>query len=213
MNPKDELRQRSITCSHVGKARLPLSPRRRRLYRTIGILVGVSLLALLVGSIAYYRNRPKEYRPDEKMADITSSLARNLPKEAPKPVFTDVTRDARLASFRTFLGARTSQLPEDMGAGIAWGDFNNDGYDDVFLVSAGGPLNASAEKLALSELYENLGDGTFQKVDGFPELRIHGMAAAWADYDGDGYLDLIVTGYNTLLLFHNEGGTGKFVRD
>jgi Tfp pilus assembly protein PilF len=100
-----------------------------------------------------------------------------------------------------------------MGAGVAWGDFNNDGFDDVFLVSPGGPLTAPAEQLAPCELYENLGNGTFRKVEGFPETRIHGMGAAWADYDGDGYLDLIVTGYNTLLLFHNEGGTGKFVRD
>jgi len=100
-----------------------------------------------------------------------------------------------------------------MGPGVAWGDFNNDGYDDLFLVSAGGALNLPAEKLLPSELYENLGNGTFRKVEGFPETRIHGMAAAWGDYDGDGYLDLIVTGFNTLLLFHNEGGTGKFVRD
>jgi len=100
-----------------------------------------------------------------------------------------------------------------MGAGVAWGDFNNDGFEDVFLVSAGGPLNAPPADLAPCELYENLGDGTFRKVEGFPETRIHGMSAAWADYDGDGYLDLIVTGYNALLLFHNEGGTGRFVRD
>jgi tetratricopeptide (TPR) repeat protein len=166
-----------------------------------------------LGILGYYFGRPKQYRPDEKMADITSSLARNLPKEAPKPALTEVTRQAGLGSFRTFVGARSSQLPEDMGAGVAWGDFNNDGFDDVFLVSAGGPLNVPPEQLAACELYENLGNGTFRKVEGFPETRIHGMSAAWADYDGDGYLDLIVTGYNTLLLFHNEGGTGKFVRD
>jgi tetratricopeptide (TPR) repeat protein len=180
---------------------------------TIAVLLIVGALGSALGWLAYYRGRPVRYRPDEKLADITSDLARNLPNEAPKPAFTDVTREAGLASFHTFAGARTSQLPEDMGAGVAWGDFNNDGLDDVFLVSAGGPLNAPTEKLAPCELYENLGNGTFRKVEGFPETRIHGMAAAWADYDGDGYLDLIVTGYNTLLLFHNEGGTGKFVRD
>ena len=201
------------TAAQNSQAGLFLSPRRRRLRWTIGILLGFSLAGLVVTAIVYYRSRTKEYRPDEKLADITTSLARNLPKEAPKPALTDVTQEAGLASFRTFLGARTSQLPEDMGAGVAWGDFNNDGFDDVFLVSAGGPLNAPGEKLAPCELYENLGNGTFRKVEGFPELRIHGMAAAWGDYDGDGYLDLIVTGFNTLLLFHNEGGTGKFVRD
>jgi tetratricopeptide (TPR) repeat protein len=171
------------------------------------------VLSLGLGFLLYWTSRPKQYRPDEKDADITSSLSRSLPKGAPMPRFRDVTRQAGLAAFRTFIGNRTSQLPEDMGAGVAWGDFNNDGLDDVFLVSAGGPLNAPTEKLAPCELYENLGNGTFRKVEGFPETRIHGMAAAWADYDGDGYLDLILTGYNTTLLFHNEGGTGKFVLD
>ena len=173
----------------------------------------MTVLGLGLGFLIYWKTRPKQYRPDEQEADITSSLSRSLPKGAPRPRFRDVTRQAGLAAFRTFTGNRTSQLPEDMGSGVAWGDFNNDGCEDVFLVSAGGPLNVPQDKLAPCELYENLGDGTFRKVEGFPETRIHGMAAAWADYDGDGYLDLILTGYNTTLLFHNEGGTGKFVRD
>src|ERR1044071_4065735 len=190
-----------------------LSPRRRRLRWTLGILGVLSILGCAIGWVLYDRSRPKTYRPDEKLDDISTSLARNLPKEAPRPNFVDVTHQAGLDSFRTFKGTRTSQLPEDMGAGVAWGDFNNDGFDDVFLVSAGGPLNLPETELAACELYENLGNGTFRKVEGFPETRIHGMGAAWGDYDGDGYLDLIVTGYNTLLLFHNEGGTGKFARD
>jgi hypothetical protein len=124
-----------------------------------------------------------------------------------------VTQSAGLAAFRAFAGDRTSQLPEDMGPGAAWGDFDNDGDDDLFLVSAGGPLNVPSEKLLPCELYENLGNGAFRKVVKFPDVRIHGMGAAWGDYDGDGYLDLAVSGYNALLLFHNESGTGRFVRD
>jgi enediyne biosynthesis protein E4 len=195
----------------AGKA--PLSPRRRRLRWTGWLLAALTVIGIGLGLTLFWKERPKQYRPDEQEPEITSSLNRSLPTGAPMPRFRDVTREAGLGAFRTFVGNRTSQLPEDMGAGVAWGDFNNDGLDDVFLVSAGGPLNAPTEKLAPCELYENLGNGTFRKVDGFPETRIHGMAAAWADYDGDGYLDIIVTGFNTTLLFHNEGGTGKFVRD
>src|SRR5690348_6549913 len=146
-----------------------LSPRRRRLRWTLGILIAVGLAGSAGGWLAYQQARAKAYRPDEKLDDITASLTRNLPKEAPRPAFTDVTARAGLGSFRTFKGARTSQLPEDMGAGVAWGDFNNDGFEDVFLVSAGGPLNAPPADLAPCELYENLGDGTFRKVEGFPE--------------------------------------------
>jgi hypothetical protein len=68
-------------------------------------------LSIGLGFLLYWKSRPKQYRPDEKEADITSSLSRSLPKGAPMPRFRDVTRDAGLASFRTFIGNRTSQLP------------------------------------------------------------------------------------------------------
>jgi len=165
------------------------------------------------GTWLYFKTRPQQYRPDERPEDITSSLARRLPPEAPRPKFTDVTSQAGLGAFRTFVGERTSQLPEDVGSGAAWGDFDNDGDDDVLLVSAGGSLRLPDAQLAPTELFENLGNGTFRKVAGFPETRIRGMAASWGDYDADGFLDVAVSGYQTLLLFHNEGGTGKFIVD
>jgi len=98
-----------------------------------------------------------------------------------------------------------------MGSGAAWGDFDNDGDEDVVLVASGGALGGLPGELAATELYENLGDGSFARASHFPETRIIGMGAAWGDHDGDGWLDLIVTGYNALLLFRNEGG--RLVRD
>ena len=186
--------------------------RRRRRVRITALLVVVGIAAGAAALLREYRQRQAApYRPGEANADITQSLARNLPKDAPRPVFADVTNEAGLGSFVTFAGARTSQLPEDMGPGVAWGDHDNDGDDDVFLVSAGGPLGAAADQLAPSALYENLGNGRFRRVADFPEPRIVGLAAAWGDYDGDGWLDLAVSGYNALLLFHND--RGRFSRN
>ncbi|MBI2926365.1 MAG: VCBS repeat-containing protein [Verrucomicrobia bacterium] len=192
-----------------------LSPRRRRLRWTLGILSGVLALGIGVGAVWFLTTRPQQYRPDERPEDITSSLSQGIPAEAPKPNIVDVTRQAGLASFRTFVGQRTSQLPEDMGSGAAWGDFDNDGDDDLFLVSQGGGMSLPREQWAPCELHENLGDGTFRKVADFPETRILGLGAAWGDCDGDGWLDLVVTGYNALLLFHNEAAERgrKLVRD
>ena len=136
---------------------------------------------------------------------------RKLPAGAPAPIFTDVTALANLADFRQFEGVRTSQLPEDMGSGVAWGDFDNDGFDDLFVVSGGGPLDSRPAWRAPSTLYRNLGDGRFERVRDFPETRIFGMAAAWGDYNNDGWLDLLVTGYDSILLFRNEHG--HLVRD
>jgi len=170
------------------------------------LLIAIAIVAALVGLFVYRATRPEVRCPGEELPEITTKLARNLPAEAPMPRFTDVTDSAGLAGFRSFVGDRTSQLPEDMGSGVAWGDFDNDGDDDMFLVSAGGALGLPDAELAPSQLYENLGDGTFQPAGDFPDLPIHGMGAAWGDYDGDGWLDLAVSGYHALLLFHNEQG-------
>ena len=182
--------------------------RRQRRALWTAAAIALALVAGAVARLAVYRHRPvAQYTPGEENADITQSLARDLPRDVPSPKFVDVTKDAGLADFITFAGERTSQLPEDMGSGAAWGDFNNDGLEDVFLVSAGGPLSASPEHRAPSVLYENVGNGQFRRAKDFPEVRIMGMGAAWGDYDNDGWLDLIVTGYRELLLFHNDHGT------
>jgi tetratricopeptide (TPR) repeat protein len=144
--------------------------------------------------------------PASLAVDPLLDPGKKLPAGAPAPLFTDVTKESGLASFRQFAGSRTSQLPEDMGSGVAWGDFDNDGLDDVFVVSGGGPLNAQESQLAPSVLYRNLGNGRFEKVKDFPDLRIHGMAAAWGDYNNDGWLDLAVTGYDNIIVFRNDHG-------
>ncbi len=215
--------------SHRGSKRL-----RRVAWTMASLLVLLAITAIVTWKIRR-DHQPDEYVPGESSNDITNVVAdrgarrsteaapaptaavnsqkvdpllnpgKKLPAGAPAPYFTDVTRQAGLASFHQFAGGRTSQLPEDMGSGVAWGDFDNDGLEDVFVVSGGGPLNKPASQLAPSVLYRNLGNGRFEKVKGFPDLRIHGMAAAWGDYDNDGRLDLVVTSYDRIYLFHNNG--------
>jgi tetratricopeptide (TPR) repeat protein len=215
-----------------------LSRRQRRVLWSSAGLAIAALLGTAAGVKVYRAHQPQTYQPGEDTADITHTLDRGtaqpvgprgapdtthkssdslrkidraLPAGAPEPRFTDVTRQAGLAEFRSFAGNRTSQLPEDMGSGVAWGDFDNDGNDDLLVVSAGGPLGMPPEQRAPSLLFRNLGNGTFQKVENFPDTRIIGMGAAWGDYNNDGWLDLIVTGYDTLILFRNNHGV--LVRD
>ncbi len=179
--------------------------RAHRLRRVLALLVGLAVAALVAGVLIYRKMRPEVRRPGEELPEITRRLALDLPADAPEPRFTDATAEAGLAEFVTFVGHRTSQLPEDMGSGAAWGDFDNDGDDDLFLVGAGGSMELPRERWARSSLFENDG-GAFREVEGFPEIRLLGMAAAWGDYDDDGWLDLVVTGYGRLLLFHNRRG-------
>jgi enediyne biosynthesis protein E4 len=192
--------------------RPPRPGRRRRRLRWAAVLATAALATVALGAWSSLSSRTDVRRPGEDLPEITDRLAQGLPADAPTPVFTDVTAAAGLDGFRSFAGRRTSRLPEDMGAGAAWGDYDGDGDDDLFLVAAGGSLDLPPAERRPSQLYENLGDGTFRLVDGFPDTRILGMAAAWGDADGDGDLDLAVSGYGELLLFRNLGG-GRFERD
>ncbi len=218
-----------------------MSRRHRRIVWTASVLCAVSLIGAVVAWRIHKDNEPEEYVPGEASSDVTTAISdqaakkaavetapprvevksrvpdplrdpgRKRPGGSPKPLFTDVTKQAGLDSFRQFQGPRSSQLPEDMGSGLAWGDFDNDGNDDLFVVSGGGGLNVPESQLAPSVLYRNLGNGRFEKVQDFPELRIHDMGAAWGDYNNDGWLDLVVTGYNFIALYRNDHG--HFVRD
>ncbi len=180
--------------------------RRRRLLWTMALLLAGGVAATAVGGWLWLSRDGDKRLPGEVPEEITSRLSRDLPAGAPEPRLTDVTAASGLGGFRNFAGARSSQLPEDMGPGAAWGDFDNDGDEDLFLVAAGGSLDLPAGQRAASRLFENLGDGTFSEVADFPDIRILGMAAAWADVDGDGDEDLAVSGHNALLLLRNDGG-------
>ncbi|MDX1631855.1 MAG: FG-GAP-like repeat-containing protein [Thermoanaerobaculia bacterium] len=170
------------------------------------ILTGIGLVGAIAGVWLYRSSRPEIRRPGEDLPEITSKLERKGAEDAPRPRFREVTEGAGLSDFVSFVGDRSSQLPEDMGSGAAWGDYDRDGDEDLFLVSSGGSLEIPREEWGRSRLYENLGDGSFAPDESFPELRIAGMGAAWGDYDHDGWLDLAVTGYRALHLFHNEEG-------
>jgi hypothetical protein len=139
-----------------------------------------------------------------------STAAGSSTPSAPGVAFTDRAAQAGV-DFTHFHGRRSSQLPEDMGSGLAWGDYDGDSDPDLFVVNESGPLTLSADETARSpahaHLFRNRGDGTFEDVTDAAGLAVRGlgMGAAWGDYDGDSDLDLFVTRYGTNLLFRNEG--------
>ena len=99
-------------------------------------------------------------------------------------------------------------LPETVGAGAAFLDFDNDGWLDIYLVNSG-PADFFAPASPLRHaLYRNNGDGTFTDVAeraGVALANSFGMGAAAADFDGDGWQDLYVTAYGRNTLYRNTG--------
>ena len=121
--------------------------------------------------------------------------------------FVDVTDEAGIR-FRHSSGTRSSLLPEDMGSGAAFADIDNDGDIDLYIVNIPRPLiqDASA-KSQTNVLYRNDGDGTFTDITDTAGVghQGYGMGCVFADYDGDGSLDLYVTNYGANVLYRNNG--------
>jgi hypothetical protein len=87
---------------------------------------------------------------------------------------------------------------------VAWGDYDNDGYLDLFMASTPGN----------DVLYHNNGNGTFTRIlTGDPVNDSGGYSCAWVDYDNDGFLDLFVTrsSASANLLYHNNGNTNAWL--
>jgi len=88
-----------------------------------------------------------------------------------------------------------------LGIGQAWGDYDRDGWLDLFVTGNRDP----------SVLYRNNGDGSFEVSALTPQVALADVetgGAVWADYDNDGWLDLYVLNHGANTLFHNDGGRG-----
>ena len=132
--------------------------------------------------------------------------------------FTDVTRQAGIDFHHVNGGFGQKWLPETMGSGLAWIDYDGDGYQDLFLVNsrpwtaaerraAGDKPGSTSGPPATCKLYHNNHDGTFTDVTKKAHLDIpmYGMGVCVGDYDNDGHPDLYVTGLGRNYLFHNNG--------
>lgn len=96
-------------------------------------------------------------------------------------------------------------LPETMGPGCAFIDYDKDGAPDILLVN-GSDFPGHKSKRTTLKLYRNNGKGQFSDVTARAGLgvEIYGMGAAIGDYDNDGWDDIYVTALNESRLFHNE---------
>ena len=120
--------------------------------------------------------------------------------------FLDVTGKAGIQFVHNSGAFGKKFLPETIGPGVAFIDYDNDGWPDIFLVN-GTDWPGNAQKHTTPKLYHNNHDGTFSDVTHKAglDLEMYGIGVAVGDYDNDGYDDLFITAYGQSRLFHNNG--------
>ncbi len=181
--------------------------------RIIGSALRWSALALVaVGVIAaavvWWLRRPAEEAPEQTL-ERSAPTAVVADVEAPIVEFTDITRDAGI-DFEHVNGAEGDKLlPETMGSGAAFFDYDNDDDPDLLLInSTYWPHSSPPSPRPRSALYRNDGAGRFEDVTAAAglDLSLYGTAPAIGDFDGDGWRDLFVAAVGENRLLRNEGG-------
>ena len=172
----------------------------------------VVLVAAGVATAVFLPGTP-ENEQTETEHDATGPAVSSTRMATPSIPFTDVSALAGVV-FRHENGAYGERLlPETMGGGVAFFDYDDDGDQDLLLVNSTRWPWREAEAqnpapAATSKLFRNRGDGTFDDVSTATgmDLRFYGMGVAVGDYDGDGWRDVFVTALGGNRLLRNVGG-------
>src|SRR5882724_2331742 len=147
----------------------------------------------------------------------SDSPSQRIPASAKTQVtFEDVTKASGITWVHDNAHSPERFLPETVGAGCAFLDYDNDGWMDIFLVNSGASDFYSPTTPLKNALYRNNHDGSFSDVTDKAGLAggRFGMGVAVADYDGDGWQDIYVTNYGPNVLYRNNGnGTFTEVTD
>lgn len=142
---------------------------------------------------------------------LLQALGAQTGTTAPGFQLIDVTRRSGI-QFQHNSGAYGGKfLPETLGSGCAFFDYDRDGWQDIILIN-GMDWPAHKQRRSTLRLYHNNRNGTFTDVTTRAglDVEMYGMGVAVADYDNDGFPDILITCVGQNRLFHNTG-KGTFI--
>ena len=179
---------------------------RRAFYRSLGVIVVVACAAVVL----WVASRQDSAPPPLEEAVVTGPVrTKEEPGMAPPGVrFTDITATAGIDFVHVNGSYGEKLMPETIGSGAAFIDYDNDGDQDLLLVNSSEWPGHGQGPQATPGFYRNDGHGGFADVTRESGLAIHcyGMGAAVGDYDNDGWTDLYITSLGGNYLLHNDGG-------
>jgi hypothetical protein len=156
---------------------------------------GLLVLALIIAGGGPSVKRAAKSVPPNASAAVASPLH-----------FADITQSAGIRFAHNNGAFGKKYLPETLGPGCAFIDYDNDGYPDVLLINGQGwPGHETAARNTL-KLYHNNRNGTFTDVTASSglALNMYGLGVAIGDYDNDGFDDIFITAVGQSHLFHNN---------
>ena len=127
--------------------------------------------------------------------------------DPPRVQFTDITEAAGIDFHLTCGGPGKLYILESLCGGVAFLDYDNDGWMDLFFVNGSTLEQVREGDGPPSRLYRNRGDGTFADVtaEAGLDFRSWGMGVAVGDYDNDGWADVYITHFSGGVLYRNQG--------
>lgn len=139
-------------------------------------------------------------------AQKTASPASKAPAQASPVSYADIAQSAGLDFHLTCGSPEKRYIMESMCGGIAFVDFDNDGWMDIFLVNGSTLQDLHAGRCHPGKLYRNQHDGTFKDVSTRAGIARcgWGFGVAAGDYDNDGFVDLYITYLDGGALYHNN---------
>ncbi len=183
-------------------------------WRSVKVIIGIGALVGFLVSGSYllktWLTPPPEQITENAEVDLSDLLSPANQPQPTLPRFRDITEESGIDFWHHNGAFGERLLPETMGGGVAFFDFNNDGHQDLLFVNGSDwDFVENRQERPGVILYANDGQGHFKDVTsqaGLSDLDIYGMGVAVGDYDADGWVDIYITAVGRNYLLANKNG-------